>query len=258
MRKNEIIESGLLELFVAGALDNKDRQLVLKALNEFPELKYELVEIEHAFKYVAHANAVTPSAGLRSKVLSQIPKTNVPDAVTSTPKVKPAGSGFLWPFILTAVSLIGLFFYYMNKNNSYNTLLQEREQEKIICDSIETENSRQSDLLSALTSRNIQILEVDPTDKYPNTSLYMYNDQSTKKNFIQIKNLPSLAANQSYQLWSLKDGSDPIPLDVFEGSQDLFEVEFIDDTKNYAITIEQKGGSKVPTLDNLIGIIPVT
>ncbi len=261
MRKNEIIESGLLELFVAQALDEKDRQIVLKALDDYPELLQHLSEIEYAFQYVAQANAISPSRGLKPVILSQISNEHPQESTSknqSPPKVKASGSGFLWPFILSAVSLIGLFFYFTNKNNGYKTLMKEWEAEKIVCDSIKAEDTRKSNILSALTSRDIKILEADPTDKYPATSLYMYNDQSLKKNFIQIKNLPPIASDQSYQLWSLKDDSDPIPLDVFEDQQNLIEVQFVSDTRNYAITIEQKGGSKVPTLDNLIGIIPVT
>ena len=70
-------------------------------------------------------------------------------------------------------------------------------------------------------------------------------------------NLPDIASDQAFQLWSLKDGADPMPLDVFADKNKIIEVAFVDNTATYAITIEPKSGSKSPTLEKLIGTIGV-
>ena len=89
---------------------------------------------------------------------------------------------------------------------------------------------------------------------YPTASLLIHNNNSSKKNYLQLSALPALSDNQSFQLWSLKADQDPIPLDVFDGTGDrIIEVQHINGTETYAITIEPKGGSKIPTLENLIG-----
>ncbi|MBK8625039.1 MAG: anti-sigma factor [Saprospiraceae bacterium] len=67
----------------------------------------------------------------------------------------------------------------------------------------------------------------------------------------------TIKSNQAFQLWSLKDGVDPMPLNVFADKNTIIPVDFIDQTATYAITIEPKGGSKSPSLDKLIGTMGV-
>lgn len=71
--------------------------------------------------------------------------------------------------------------------------------------------------------------------------------------FLQVQNLPPLASNQSYQLWSLKGDLAPKPLDVFESQNPkLFEIVHVESTNVYAITPEPKVGKDVPTFENLV------
>jgi len=85
----------------------------------------------------------------------------------------------------------------------------------------------------------------------------MYLDEKTKKNFIELKKMPSITSQQSYQLWSLKADVAPIPLTVFQGDENIFEVAFEEGTGTYAITIEPLGGKESPSLENLVGTISI-
>ena len=98
------------------------------------------------------------------------------------------------------------------------------------------------DLLEQLTQEGVEIVHMTGTDKYPQTNLYFYHNPETQRNFIQVQELPAITASQSYQLWSLKTDLAPIPLDVFQGTDDLIEVRYEGDSQSYAITIEPFGG----------------
>ena len=92
------------------------------------------------------------------------------------------------------------------------------------------------------------------TDNYSETKLILHYNPSDRRNYIQVSNLPTLEAGQAFQLWSLKDGVDPIPLTVFSKEDgDLIPVDFEEGTGTYAITIEKAGGVDSPTLTRLIG-----
>ncbi|MBP6447197.1 MAG: anti-sigma factor [Saprospiraceae bacterium] len=74
---------------------------------------------------------------------------------------------------------------------------------------------------------------------------------------MQLVNLPNITKDQVFQLWALKDGANPMPLDIFADTNKLIPVAFIDNNTTYAITIEPKGGSQTPSLDKLIGTLSV-
>lgn len=54
----QIRDSGLLELYVIGELDSKQRQEIEYALNLYPQLKTDLIQIERALYIYALANAI--------------------------------------------------------------------------------------------------------------------------------------------------------------------------------------------------------
>jgi anti-sigma-K factor RskA len=73
-----------------------------------------------------------------------------------------------------------------------------------------------------------------------------------------VRNLPDIADNQTFELWSLKTGQAPARMDLFEDpATGLVEVGFIEGTEIYAITIEADGGVDSPTMANLIGTVGV-
>ncbi len=74
---------------------------------------------------------------------------------------------------------------------------------------------------------------------------------------MQLISLPNITKDQVFQLWALRDGVDPMPLDIFADKNKIIPVNYIDNTTTYAITIEPKGGSKSPSLDRLIGTMGV-
>ncbi|HJW29079.1 MAG TPA: anti-sigma factor, partial [Saprospiraceae bacterium] len=90
------------------------------------------------------------------------------------------------------------------------------------------------------------------------TDLYLHHNATTKRNFIQVRNLPPKADNQIYELWSIKTGQAPARMDLFDApANGLVEVQYVEGTEVYAITIEQAGGVDAPTMTNLIGTAAV-
>jgi anti-sigma-K factor RskA len=246
MTFNDIKNSGLLELYVLGDLTTSQKSEVEAALKVYPELRAELKEIENAlFQYSKFTKRSAPESILDNvlKSISDKPNSNNLD--------KP-GSNLAWLLgILTVTSLIASTYFYNKYSSSQQTLLQER----IECDQLKQAQEAKNNLLATLSDPENLIIEINPTEKFPETQLYLFTNKGQKKNLIQVQNLPDLADNQSFQLWSLKDGIDPIPMDVFEidGSQ-FIEVDFEENTNAYAITIEDKGGAQSPNLDMLIGV----
>ncbi len=253
----DIRESGLLELYVLNEVSADDRRIVLAAIEKYPELKRDIQEIEYSLEQYAKVHAVVPSSDIKAKLLQNLDPPPVPQNTSKSDGTNNRRS-FFGPFITALIigsgSIAALFF----TRNEMQQLNAQYESDKILCDSLQLVEQQRQEIFAGITDPNSKILVGDATENYEETVLYIHHNPSSGKNYLQIKELPDIAINQSYQLWSLKDGVDPIPLDVFQGSDSLFEIQFEENTNAYAITIEPLGGQSSPTLERLITIIPVS
>lgn len=259
MTLKEIRESGLLELYLIGSLDGSERSVVEKALVDYPELSEDLERIGGTLQGYAAAHSVEPSAQLKTRLMDQISETkSTTSAETSgTRKGSSANLSQLWPGLAALLAIVcGVLGYLLNQakneSNQIQTIHNNLEQ---TCDSLRQRNEIQFATLENLTNPNNLVIPVTPTEKYSSTDLYFHHNEVNRKNYVQIRNLPEIDnSTQSFQLWSLKGSDPPIPLDVFQSDgSNLIEVAFVDATNVYAITIEPRGGSQSPTLDDLIG-----
>lgn len=253
----DIRESGLLELYVLNEVSEDDRRIVLAAIEKYPELKKDIQEIEYSLLQYAKVHSVMPSSGTKAKLLQNLDPPPVSQNTAKPDNTKNRRS-FFGPFVTALIiglgSIAALFF----TRNEMQQLSTEYENEKILCDSLKLAEQQRQEIFAGITNPNSKILVGDATENYEETVVYIHNNPSSGKNYLQIKELPNIASDQSYQLWSLKDGVDPIPLDVFQGGDSLFEIQFEENTNAYAITIEPLGGQSSPTLEQLITVIPVS
>lgn len=256
---NEILASGMLELYVLGQLNETDTKIIEEAKNKFPEIKQELFAIETAFFRYDNLHKVDAPKNVLDNILSDIEKKNPTASTTGNSNQTGGRSGWMVGCIMLGLGLLGSLFYNYQQNNTQNQYKEIYEQQIKECEEEKKKTQDDQIMMATILDMNSTKIVAQPTDKYPETSLVIYNNKQSKKNYLQIETLPPLADNQSYQLWSLKGDDAPIPLDVFETPADKFlELRFVEDTNAYAITIEPKGGKDTPTLDNLIGVFSVS
>lgn len=223
-------------------------------LTSFPELKTELRDIERTLEIYASSAAIKAPAGLKERILNQI-RMEGASPIQTLPR-----SGNAWGFVAAIFGLgallLGYLFY--QKNNEATALQREIELVRDTCQTNTQDLTHQLDLLKQLTQPNNRILNFQPTPGFASTDLYLHINPVTQKTFIQVRNLPDIAANHQYQLWSIKANQPPSPLNVFDAPADgLIEVTYVEGTEVYAITIEDRGGVQTPTMENLIGTVSV-
>ena len=261
----EIRDSGLLELYVLGEASTDEQSIVRAALVNHKELVKDVEEIEYSLYTYAKIHAVAPSASVKEKLLQQISNSKKPPAggqgPASSSAAKPKGDrrSFLAPFIISLLAGLGVLGYFLNQSSNQRHTIEDLTQVSVACDSIQQIQREKDAIFAAISSPGSKVFPVNATENFTDTDLYIHSNAQTRRNYIQLLGLPALAENQSYQLWSLRDGEDPMPLDVFQGDEEpIFEVEYVDNTNAYAITIEVLGGVESPTMERLIGVIPVS
>ena len=72
MEVQDIISSGLLELYAAGLTSNAESAQVQAWVKQYPEVAAELKAIELGLENYAQANAVAPAADVKDKLFAQI------------------------------------------------------------------------------------------------------------------------------------------------------------------------------------------
>lgn len=223
-------------------------------LTSFPELKTELREIEHAFEIYASTAAIKAPAGVKERILQEIRNTGA--STTQTPPKSGGPWGFIAAILGLSALILGYLFY--QKNNEATALQREIQLVRDTCTANTEDLTHQLDLLKQLTQQANRIINFQPTPGFAATDLYLHINPLTKRTFIQVRNLPEIAGNHQFQLWSIKANQPPSPLNVFDAPADgLIEVTYVEGTEVYAITVEERGGVQTPTMENLIGTVSV-
>ena len=82
----------------------------------------------------------------------------------------------------------------------------------------------------------------------------VYNTEA-QNSYLDVINLAEPTSDQQYQLWAIVDGT-PVDMGVFDiainTDSGLIEVPYIEDAQAFAITLEPRGGSVVPTLEQMV------
>jgi anti-sigma-K factor RskA len=250
----EIKVSGLLEQYVMDMLSPAEKAEVESYIRTYPELRKELYEIESSLEIFAKSAAIESPPGVKEKILDAIRKNPL-----SGERISGRPSN-IWAAVaaIFGLGILVLGYLLFQKNNENSNLSKELISFRDTCQTNTNELNRQLDLLRQLTEPNNKILTFQATPGFASTDLYLHTNKITKRNFIQVRNLPHLADNQSFELWSIKANEAPKPLTVFGIPENgLIEVDYVEGTQVYAITIEVKGGVQSPTMANLIGTVNV-
>lgn len=257
MNEEEIIASGILELYVCGSLSESDIHEVEAAIDKFPTLKKEIEIIEASL--ITLAENVSPP-------LSTIVWTYILNAIrgaksaSSDTKEKP----FNWAAVTgwaAAILLLGGLFWAMNQKSDLeqqidfttteNTELEDKLEttEKEL---LETEN-----VLAVLRSDsfNTVILPGNATVA-PEASAKIYYNKEEGIAYIDAENLPTPPKGKVYQVWSLiMEPLTPSSMGLLEElsavQPNLYKFEKFPLAEGFGITLEPEGGSETPTLSQL-------
>ncbi|MFX0556694.1 anti-sigma factor [Maribacter sp. CXY002] len=256
------IASGILELYVAGVLSEKENLEISTYAKEYPEIQKEIIAIEEAILALSsRANTVIPYGFETIKGKIDLTETKV------IPLTK--GRANWTQYLGWAASIllaIGLFWVYdQNKElkSEMEVVVQQNIQlEQQIADSDSSlENTKV--LLSTIRDKNITVVPLGGQEISPTSYAKAYWNKEEQKVFIDAQGLPEPPAGFVYQVWSLKLSPTLTPTSVglladFTSDENkVFSLENPNESEAFGITLEPVGGSESPTLEQLytLGIV---
>ena len=281
MNTKEYIQSGVLELYAAGALSDTEAREVEAMAAQYPEVQAELAAIQDALLSYSAAFKKNPKPELRSTILNRIDEIegvssanilSVPEAAGKLNTIdttgnssfnyvqQPARFNYLmaavWIFLV--LNIVGNVYFFTKLKNTEEQMagvLNENNKMKLEYEKIRLDMDKKSTDMKMVMNRSNKIVDLKGMEIAPQSFATVYWNPNSKKVMLNVSNLPMPPADKQYQLWALKDGK-PIDAGVFDmqpGSGDDMHMMpvTIADADAFAVTLEKKGGSPQPTLTQL-------
>jgi len=266
MNFEEYIGSGILELYAMNALSEKETIEVELNIEKYPQLRAELEEIRRGLEAYTLSLSKSPREGLKEKIFSAIEQTTVADETisnegrkTEEAKVIQMGPDRRVPWLAAAsilflITTAVLFFQNRNYKQTIADLSGRLENtEKQFAD-LNVEYTSNKEVLAELEKpETMKILLASKIGK-PDENAVLFLNQKTMRSIIYMEQLASLPETNQYQLWAIVAGK-PVDMGVLSKDSVYQIVKGMPQlltAQAFAITIEKKGGSATPTLEQMV------
>jgi anti-sigma-K factor RskA len=249
----EIISSGLLDLYAAGLATEAEKQQVKAWRLQYPEVAEELNAIELGLEKYAQANAVAPASTVKDKLFAQInSNTSSPIVNIESTKAKVVSfNGWKWAAAASVALLIGsavLNYSLYNKVETATAKLTEAEQQLSTAKVEANEMQKDIDVIHNPYSKPVSLAGLEQT---PDAKAKIFWMTNTGDVMIDASNLPDAPAGKQYQFWAIVDG---VPVDggliITNDKGKKFRMQKMKSfgrAEAFAISLEKEGGNPTPT-----------
>jgi len=258
------IESGVLELYVAGQLSEKENQEVYLTMQKHPEILQEVLAIEAAVVKLTAATSTNKNENTLQRIKDQLKFGNDTQVI----QMSKSKTNWLTYTGWAAAILIGAgLLWTLNQNKELEKQLSDVEIENSYLESqiedAKTDLAVKENLLNVLRDRNIISIPLGGQGDFANTYAKVYWNKADNSIYLDAQGLPNAPEGKVWQVWSLTlNPLTPTSLGTIENfnSDDnkIFEIANNNESQAFGITLEPAGGSATPTMDQLYTLGVVT
>jgi anti-sigma-K factor RskA len=266
MNIQEYIASGVLESYVLGLANDKEKAEIEALAQKSPEIKAELRAIEEALESYAFANAQAPPAHLKNQIWDKIAAeseaktTKVIDfnsgkEVDLETQEAPKVTGLFGNYVRIAASVALLGSLLANIYLGSNLKESKENLSLAINENIELQKAAKSvdgaimpSEVSMMMNPSIKMCKLMGQKGSENSTVMLAWDMKSNKVYLVRPNLPIPPDGMQYQLWAIVDDK-PVDAGVFDIKNNTQELKTVPLPKAFAVTLEKKGGNAAPTSD---------
>jgi anti-sigma-K factor RskA len=261
----QYISSGIVESYVLGLASTEEQLEFEQLCATNAELKQAKEAFEISLEKYAIDNAVTPDGSLKQKIWNDI-KLDINPAPVITMKQAENKIQPLTPvrslsfakllaaasvILLVGSTLLNFYFYnrYKASADQLNELIASNQQMAVNNQVMQTKLQQYEIDLSLIKDTNMAIVAMKGSPAAPQSLTTVYWNKQTKDVYLLINALPQLAAGKQYQLWAIVDGK-PVDAGLLDADATVSfaKMKNIPKAQAFAITLENTGGSKTPTM----------
>ncbi|NIK92828.1 anti-sigma factor [Mangrovimonas sp. CR14] len=255
MNEKELIESGILELYVAGALSDQENEEVYNMLLKSPEVLSEVLKIEASIISLTAMASPSDPKYLFASVKEKLGLSNQVVPIRRPNTRWMAYTGWAASILLFA-GLIWLFNQKQQLESDIQTVETEKELIEVELEKTDQKLVETKQILSIIRDKNVISIPLSGQAVYPEAYAKAYWDKDHDKVYFDLQGLPTPPSGKVYQIWSLTlTPLTPTSLgtidDFTENENKIFTLENIYDSEAFGITLEPAGGSESPTMDQL-------
>ena len=256
MSTTEILNSGDLELYVFGILNENESNQIAKLSLTDSDIKNEIISIENSVLMLSSSFSPIISSDVYEKTKHQLGLNN---SKVINMKPKNNWSQYLgWAASVTL--LIGIGFQYSKLNDGKDQIksieVQKSKLQETVVD-LQTKNKETQTVLNVIRDENNTVITLGGQAAAPTAKAKIYWNKQTQEVYVDASGLPEPPEGKEYQIWSLKLQPQLTPTSIgmlanFKAnSSKIFAVEKTGGAEAFGITLEPKGGSATPTMEQL-------
>ena len=255
METKEYIESGILELYVYGLLSETENEEVNTMAKNNPEIQAEIIAIEKAI--VALSSSFSPFHSVANYEKIKAKQELKHSGVIQLEPTKNKSHYIGWAAAI--LLLVGIGYQYNQLDQTItqvaNTEIEKTKLEKEF-NVLKIKNTANETSLAVVRDTKNTVVALGGQAVAPESFAKVYWNQDTKVVYIDAAGLPEPPEGMVYQVWALKlSPLTPTSIGLLEdfdvNEQKLFAVNNANEAEAFGITLEPKGGSLSPTMEQL-------
>jgi anti-sigma-K factor RskA len=268
----EYISSGIIESYVLGVVSDQERREVECMSHIYPELQEHLLAVQKNLEQLSEGWKKEPPVDLKGKVMAAIhaealaeknsnSKEDSAKIIAMPTRTAPQKSnGLKWLAAASVILFVATAGLFILRNNQFKNAQQTlnvkesalNEKETLLAE-LQKELGVYSEEREFLTDDKTISVALAGTPVSPEAKVKVYWNQDESKMMLAGMNLPQTPTEKQYQLWAIVDGQ-PVDLGVLDLNGNPTAISRNANVKNvqaFAITLEKKGGSPTPDLEQL-------
>lgn len=277
MNIQEYISSGIVESYVLGLASEQERAEFERMCAAHPELRQAREAFEIQLEQQNLSAAVPPPTQLRSRILAELKAekekisalssadNGVVQSIENSYDTHIVKMKSWWRYaaaasivLLLASTALNFYFFSQYKSFSakYDALVKENTSLAEGRRALQASFDEYRKAIETMSDPAMAIIRMAgsqvPGSPDPNSIATVYWDTRTKDVFLHVNNMPSTPSDKQYQLWAIVDGV-PVDAGVFDPVKGVavLRMKNIPRAQAFAVTLEKRGGSPAPTLDQM-------
>jgi hypothetical protein len=254
LNAQEIISSGILELYCTGLSSAAETAEVQQWAKQYPEVAAEITAIQAGLEGYAQAHAIAPAASVKEKVFAEInksaasPVVNMPSATSGTAKVYSISSAWKYAAAASIILLVGslvLNYTYYNKYQSASKDLEVAQTSLQETKAIAQSKDSTMNLMGDMHAMPVSLKSTDTTAEMGARIYWMKN---TNEVYIDPTYLPTPEKGKQYEFWAIVDGkpvNGGIIKEINGHTVRLQKMKSFGNVQAFAVSIENIGPAKV-------------
>ncbi|MEN9298872.1 MAG: hypothetical protein RLZZ429_1185 [Bacteroidota bacterium] len=256
------IESGIIESYVLGMADDQERAELEQLSRQYPEIKAAIEAFEVSLEQNAMANAMQPAARVKANILTEISHEFIDTADTGAQAklVNMSAPPTNWLRYVAAASVIllvvsaatNVYFYrqFREASTQYQALLIEKSSLLAQNQALQAKGLDLYQGMQIMSDPSYTKVSLPGVKAEENKFATVFWDKKSNEVYLLTNRLPQTNADTQYQLWAIVDGK-PVDAGMVDICNGLCKMKNISNASAFAITLEKRGGSPTPNLEQL-------